>query len=222
MNCSQLFALAVKLIFFPLLLLTFCTSCKKKNLDVANIETHSIEKLLKDNRIEFIKEKEFWNGEVGLFGEMIDSTINTIYRAHYSIDWEKEIALPSCFYEKTPLRDPIFLVNKNNNLKIFTSYIGNTKTIDDRDLSLFDNQQVMDLKQNLIAKYGEFIKIEADTYQGNVYYWQPKERLIRLAISNECLCKKADIYYPKEHSEHPVGGRYGLLTVYYGIEPKFY
>lgn len=211
------------LIYLTLLLFTInCNSQINHHIEITREESSAIEKMLIKKEIEFIKKKEFWNGEVNLYGEKIDSTITKIYKPYYTIDWDKENAIPNVFFNNIPLKEPIFLTNVKDELKIFTATLGNTKPIDIKELNVFDDIQVITLKENLIKEYGEYTSYEEDTYQGNIYYWDLKNKVIKLSIENECLCEDANSYRPKDYNEIPKGGRFGLLTIYYGITPQFY
>ncbi|OWW25705.1 hypothetical protein B4Q04_08870 [Zobellia sp. OII3] len=202
--------------------MTSCNSVFSQQIEITKEENSSIEKLLMSKSIDFIKKNDFQNWDVGLYGESIDSTITTMYKSYYTIDWEKENAIPNVFYNKIPLKEPAFLTNKNDELKIFTATVGNTHPIEVRELDTFNNDQVINLKTILTEKYGKPTYYEENTYQGNVYYWDVENKVIRLSIENECLCKNARSYRPKDYNGTPKGGRFGLLTVYYGIKPQFF
>ena len=97
-------------------------------------------------------------------------------------------------------------------------------------MGVFDNDQVMKLKELLISDYGNPINGEDPNesnsiwgnYLGNIYIWKDNNCIIRLSIKNECFCKRAESYSPDDYKEHPKGGRYGRLTIYNNGTPKFY
>lgn len=213
-----------------LLSLSSCSQDTRINIDKV-FNSKNVEKLLESNLIEFEKENinNTMNYSFGLYGEKIDSTITNIYRIHYTIDWDKEEAYPNLYFEDIPLRTPNILTNKKGKAIIITAKIGNEKPFDVKELGVFDNDQVMNLKKILTSKYGkpdeedptEIYGIWGSNY-GYSYFWKNDNFLIRLSIYNECFCKKAESYSPKKYKTHPKGGRYGELTIYNNINPKFY
>ena len=216
--------------FSIFLMISACSQNNSINIeDIFDIT--NVEQVLRSKSIEFIKEdiNSVPNYSIGLYGEKIDSTITNNYRIHYKIDWEKEKAFPNIFFKEIPFREPNILTNKNGKPIIVTANIGNGKSFDIRDLGVFDNNQVMVLKETLTSAYGKpsLDKPEENnsiwsTNLGNTYVWEHNNFIFRLSIYNECFCKKAEIYNLNEYKEHPKGGRYGQLVIYNNIKPKLY
>lgn len=220
-------------IVFVVVYFSFFMACSQNNsIDIENLfKVANVEQTFTSKSIEFVKEdvNNIPNYSFGLYGEKIDSSITNIYKIHYTIDWEKENAFPNLFYKEIPLKAPNILTNKNGSPIIITAEIGNDKPFDVRDLDVFDNDQVMKLKETLTSIYGNPVEdnpIESNiiwrSYLGNIYIWKDNNFLIRLSINNECFCKRAQGYSPEKYKEHPKGGRYGQLVIYKNIKPKFY
>ncbi len=223
----------MKLLKYLIFFMTLNACSQNKTISIKKIfNSINIEQILQSKSIEFIKEdiNHRPNYSFGLYGEKVDSTITTNYKIHYTIDWEKEKAYPNIFFKGIPLKAPNILTNKNEKAVIITAEIGNNKPFDVRELEVFDNDQVMKLKELLIADYGKPSKGDDSSESnsiwgnslGNIYIWKKNNFLIKLSIKNECFCKKAEEYSPKKYKERPKGGRYGQLTIYINSKPKFY
>lgn len=198
-----------------------CGLGRKPEIKIESIETKSIDKLLTSKGILFEKKDTSKTNQFDfdLIGEDVDSSITTIYNISYSIDWKKETAYPNVYYYHIPLKYPQFLTDINQNIKILVAGVGNDQAIDERELRVFDNDQVMNLKEKLDKKYGSGKMVKEDSYTGKYYIWMKEKSVIRLTITNECLCEDARMW---SGDERPKSGRYGQLTIYYDIDTANY
>ena len=210
------------LLFISLLTLIACSQQNNGAfLQIDRFEEDNFEVMLKQKEIGFVKEAYDSLGMLSqaVLGAVPDGTKDVI-EVSYGLDWEKEDFVPNVYYKEIPLKEPQIVTDTNGKAKLFIAHVGNNEAIDDRAMGVFDNDQVMQLKELFQEEFGTVRVVEGNSFDRQVnYYWINGPHIVALSVENECLCEDA---WSWSGDVQPKAGRSGVLKIFYNSEPSVY